>query len=219
MPLRNAYRRNRRRFAKRKAMNIAVKYVNKLRRGVGRSRYGGIAQPIQYFKRSAYQVNFITSGVVDSFKNLTFRLQDVPQYTEFTSLYDQYCIKLVKIELIPRFNSGEVGLSSTPPIWSIIDKDGSFPTTNAQMLQYQNLKIKTSFGPHKRVLAPAIATELFETPVGTAYAPKQNVFIDASYVDVPHYGATIMIPANVGVGEPVSWDLRTTFYLAMKNVR
>lgn len=214
--LRNLRRRFRRNQTRRGVRQLTVPRTRAL--GLRRSRLGPV-QPVQYFKRTTYEVNWIQSGAVDSFKNLVFQLNQVPNYTEFTSLYDQYCIKGISFVLMPRFNSGEVALASTPPSWSILDYDGSFPTNNAAMLQYQNLKMKSGYGIHKRYLKPAISTEVYESPIGTAYAPKKNVFIDSAYVDVPHYGATVMIPANVGVGENVTWDLKITYYLAMKNVR
>lgn len=211
-------RRMRRRRATRRAGVRSVPVLRSTALGLRRSRTGP-RQPVQYFKRTTYQVNFIQSGALDSFQNLVFQLNQLPNYTEFTSLYDQYQIKGIKFVLMPRFNSGEVALSSCPPTWSILDYDGSFPVNNASMLQYQNLKMKTGYGNHARYLKPAISAELYESPVGTAYGPKKNVWIDAQYPDVPHYGATVMIPANVGPGENVFWDLKITYYLAFKNVR
>lgn len=218
----------RRRAAPARRGNLLALAGQRMRRSLAlsrRPRKGGIRQPVQFFKRLTYtNAALVTSQLSPQFLNLTFTLQDVPNYTEFTALYDQYCIKGVKFTLMPRFNSAlpapDVGtnVSSQPPqTWSVLDYDGGFPTTQTAMLQYQNLKMLPGTKWHSRYVVPAAQVEIFNG-ISTAYAPKKKLYIDTANPDVKHYGATIMVP-EVNTSSSVTWDLKTTYYLAFKNVR
>lgn len=193
------------------------------RLAVGRTKR--IRQPVQFFKRTVYHNALIKSSQLGpTFENFTFKLDAVPNYTEFTALYDQYCIKGVSLTLMPRYNiaapTPDGGVSATgqvPQTWSILDYDGSFPTTEAAMLQYQNLKMQKGTSWHKRYVVPAVSAEIFNG-VTTAYAPKKRLFLDTANPDVKHYGATVMVP-QVNVDTDCAWDVKIVYYLAFKNVR
>lgn len=197
----------------------------RLNRLAPRSR---IAQPVQFFKRTTYTNAFLTtSTTAPSFKDLEFKLSDVPNFTEFTALYDQYCIKGVKVVFMPRFN---VALSNSidplnypvssqiPQVWSILDYDGANPTTQNAMLQYQNLKITKGTSYHNRYVIPAVVNEVYNSPTTTAYAPKKKVWLDSANTSVPHYGMTVMVP-EANTSSSAAWDVKITYYLAFKNVR
>lgn len=185
--------------------------------GLRRSaRMGGLRQPVQYFKRATYKINAITAtSGGPSFVDFTFQLADVPNHTEFTALYDQYCIKGVKMEFIPRFNVANLG-DTIPELFSIVDYDGSAPSTEPGFLQYQNLKMTRGTQIHKRYLKPAVLPQVFQG-VTTGYSIKKNQWIDSADDALPHYGVSTWLPTS-GANNP-SWDLKVTYYLAFKNVR
>lgn len=206
----------------RSALGKRIKYKTYARRRpINLSSIGRVAQPVQFFKRSQYQNAWICSQIGSaSFKNLEFKLSDVPQVTEFTTLYDQYCIKGVRFTLMPRYNVNTplTGTPQIPQVWSILDFDGSFPTTQDGMLQYQNLKMTPGTGYHKRYLVPAISNAIFNGGITTAYSVKKRQWIDCSDPSVPHFGGTVMIP-SVNADSESCWDIKVTYYLAFKNVR
>ena len=203
-----------------RALRARGRYLQRRLRRSRMPRVGGVLQPVQYFKRSTYQTNWVLNDTINNtFKSLEFYLSSVPNHTEFTSLYDQYCIKKVVFTLIPKFNVNTL-TDIVPPVWSVLDYDGTFPTNQDGMLQYQNLHTTRGQTWHKRVLTPAILTNQYNG-LTTAYTPKKGQFIDCQNDSVPHYGARIMLlPGVTGGSEtPFAYDLKTTYYLAFKNVR
>lgn len=195
--------------------------LRRARRAV-RPRIGrNIAQPVQYFKRTAYLTNWLTNDtIIDKFKNFTVQLSDVPGYNEFIQLYDQYKIAKVVVSLVPMFNTSEplnASSSTVPPTWSILDYDGGFPATRNAMLEYQNLRMVNGHKWHKRVFVPRMQATVYNG-VTSAYVPRTG-FIDCGSSGVPHYGATFMALPIGGVDGPFSYDLKVTYYLAFKNVR
>lgn len=207
---------NRRRPVNPRAARARARYV---RRGMQRSRLGTrVAQPVQFFKRSTYQTNWIVNDTItNSFKDLTFTLADVPNHTEFTSLYDQYKLSKVVFTLIPKFNSNEPFTGIVPPTWSILDYDGAFPNTPTAMLQYTNLHMVPGQKWHKRVLVPKFPNSVYKSSVTSGYQPNTG-FLDCNDDTVPHYGATVMLMPT-GVEGPFAYDLKVTYYLSFKNVR
>ena len=66
-------------------------------KGKKKGRRGPPRQPVHYFKRNTYAINAVTSSATtDTFQSVSFQLADVPNFTEFTSLYDQYQIQSIK---------------------------------------------------------------------------------------------------------------------------
>lgn len=188
-----------------------------LRRRKRISRGIRIKQPVQFFKRTQMYTNWIVNNsTFNQLKSYTFLLNELPNHTEFTNLYDQYQIKGAQVTLIPKFNVNTI-VDIVPPTWSTLDYDGSFPTTDTQMLQYQNLHTVRGQRNHKRYLKPALLQQAYQG-LTTAYAPKKNVWIDCSNDAVPHYGVTFMLPP-IGATEPFAYDLKVVYYLAFKNVR
>lgn len=193
------------------------------RRGMRRSMISrGIRQPVQYFKRSVWLPNWITTtAVTDSFAALKFNLSQVPQFTEFTQLYDQYCIKGVKFELIPQFDSANVALTTSQNVinqnYSCIDYDDvSVPSGLDTLLQYQNVQRCPSTRIMKRYIKPKVATQVYSTALTTNYSSKSNVWLDCTQPDTEHYGVKFGF-----TGGPITqkYGLRMIFYMAFKNVR
>lgn len=188
-------------------------------RRIGRSKRG-LRQPVHYFKQSIYSMgSVVASSSGDSFVNFTFTVANLPNLTALTSLYDQYCIKGIKVRIIPRFNSADVVSTTQPPaLWSIIDYDGTYPTTLDGLTQYQNLKITRGTGEHTRYLKPKLLNYIYQTSVGNAYTPRANQWVDCANSTVAHYGMCVGVP-QIFVGDSCKWDTIVTYYLAFKNVR
>jgi hypothetical protein len=186
-----------------------------------------IAQPIQYFKRSVWSPStFNLTNGIDNFRGLNFRLNQLPNFSEFTSLYDQYKICGVKVELYPRYDTATQtpGLIGTSPdtsyqqtrVFSVLDYDDSSTfTTMDTLMQYQNIKETSSVQKHVRFLKPKYANRIFATGVSDGFKPGSG-FIDCTYNNVEHYGVKFGFQAP---SMNLSYDMRTTFYLAFKNVR
>lgn len=185
-------------------------------------RYPGVAQPVQYFTRTAYRQNFfsVAPGAGAGYA-LNFQLNNLANATEFTNLYDQYCIKGIKIDFIPRCTEA---MPNNPNLignlWSVIDRDDSTAPVNINtVLQYQNLKRTQHTDVHSRYFKPSVAAEFFATGIATTYGEKKNQWLDCTNDTVEHYGIKLWTD-GLPVGAPaISYDVVIKFYLAFKNVR
>jgi len=184
-------------------------------------QYGGrrIAQPVQLFKRTAYSTAFtvLAGGAAAAGGARAFSLSQVPNSAEFSTLYDQYQIKGIKVQMIPRYTEALPGASTIGNMWSVIDYDDQVvPPGIDTLMQYQNVKRTRLNQVHTRYFKPKVATEVFNTGIATAYAPKANVWLDCTSTTVEHYGIKFWFDSSTA---GVTFDLQVTYYLAFKNVR
>lgn len=138
-------------------------------------------------------VNDITKNPADSGYGISFRLSDLPSFTQFTSLFDFY--KLDWVEYIFVLKSSTV-TNFGPIIYFAEDHDGDTAPTRPQMLAAQTTQIVT-FGTDRTTvkfrLRPNIVREVFRgvTP-GYERAPP-GIWLDCANADIPHYGVKYFI--------------------------
>lgn len=190
-----------------------------------RQQYSGkLRQPVQFFTRSYYipaHITIPTGGPSVGYADF-FTLNSLPDFTDFTALYDQYQIKAVKYTLLPRIsNAGPSGAVGNPSIlgniWSVLDYDDSnVPTSLNQLLQYQNLKRTQYHKIHSRFIKPTVQLGV-GSPL-TSSAIKKRQWLDAASTAIPHLGIKLWVDGSLG-SYPLTFDLQVKMYLAFKNVR
>lgn len=131
----------------------------------------------------------IPKNVLDAGAAFDFSLNDVPNSTDFTNLFDRY--SLDKIELMFFYQNTPAATTNAFPtlVHSIDVNDASTPTLQNQVLERGNVKIESftlsknviriTFIP--RTLAPASGALLsLQMPLGT--------LVDTASPDQPYYG-------------------------------
>lgn len=215
---------------------IGANRVRYVRKRLARRSGGRIRQPVQFFKRSVWKPLFITAtGAAPHGNDVPWSyiptLADVTNSSEFTALYDQYQIKGVKVEIIPKFTQMD-GLTGSSPgvpassmqlpnIASVLDYDGigTFNTMDV-LCEYQNLKMTRGNRVHKRYFKPAVQSAVYQGLASTGYNPKKNVWLDCNNASVPHYGLYGLVTvSDTDTNIRIDCDARITYYLAFKNVK
>lgn len=130
-----------------------------------------------------------------------FRLDNLPQYTDFTALYDHYAIEQVDVEMDCLANSAPTSndpnfptnQGKMPSITYVPDfDDANVPVTASNINEYQRAKTFTFRGsgkPLKFSIKPRTAVTIYRSGVTSAYAPAaEGMPLDLGYIDIPHYG-------------------------------
>jgi len=175
------------------------------------------SQPVHTFKRSYYIPAYASVTTANVYGAYAFNLNDVPNASEFTTLFDQYRINSVRWRLIPRGSSAEAGTNNNVgKIFSVLDMDdGVAPTSIDQLCQYPSLKTTRTTSDHTRTLRPAFATTVYNTSTLSAYGQRRG-WIDADYSQVPHYGIKWCIQGTSGAQ---IFDLLIDYSLSFKGIR
>lgn len=208
---RNRIRRNRR---NRRRLNV-VKRQHTARNAVG-----------HLFKRVAYLENYIGiegGGVGNkTIGAMTFSLDQLPAYTDFTQLYDLYKINKVRVQFIPKMSSAVLADSAQMPVvHTIIDSNDSSNPTFIEMMQNEDLKTTRGTVLHTRYFTPKCQLKLYESLATDGYAAaRRNPFISTNDPSVPHYALKWVIE-NPITGGSAYWycDVKVTYYLALREVQ
>jgi len=163
-----------------------------------------------------------------------FKLADLPNYTEFTALFDAYQINAVKISIVPLFNSGDPGQVSNsgnnyysiPHLASVVDIDGAVspPGDQATLLQYNNCKLRRLTKPTTIYIKnPRVADAEYQNGVLSGYGEGQKKkWIDCSSPSVQHYGARwwmdTLNSTGYGLDKRFQADVYVTYYVKFKRV-
>lgn len=123
----------------------------------------------------------------------------MPNYADFTALYDKYRIDWVDVTMTFNGNTHTGGSTqSLPRIFFVEDGDDANSINMASIQQYDNLKI-FQFGTGEGVMKtirihPKPQEMVYYTSTLTGYQQGSNKkFIDTTYPDVPQYGAKIVV--------------------------
>jgi len=144
------------------------------------------------FSRSFSAVNLTAGTSVDVSGSIVVSLNNLPNYTEITNLFDEYRIMQVVCEFLPFTNT-----NNAPPLYTAIDPDdGVTPTSADQLRQLDTCRIVPSNVYFERTFTPMVSAALY-TGSFTGYGnirPTQ-VWIDNASPNVQHYGLKYYWPA------------------------
>lgn len=174
---------------------------------------------VYYFTRwSDFGTSTVASSLTPGYFGFNFSLSDLPNYTEFTSLYDYYKIKAVKVVFLPQMTEN-VSLGSVNNPYSYarfqtaIDySDSNPPTTLDELREYKSYKFTPLLKPHTR------------------YIPSPK-FLDSSGFQLTNWMATSSPNVNYNglkvCIEPIGstgtlnmyYSMSVKMYLAFKNVK
>lgn len=182
------------------------------------------------------QSNGVSGTPTECSLSLQFSLNDIPNVSEFTTLFDQYKLKavVVTIKMLQNPNALYIPTQSSntscnfyPTIWYTSDFDDQMTQTLAQIKEFERVKHRVLY-PNKElkiVLRPKTLSQLYRTSVTTGYANTPgSPWLDLANTDIPHYGLKTVFDFE-GLQMPATTDVRFTFkinakyYFVCKNAR
>lgn len=184
-----------------------------------------IADQLHHFKRTYEWGTPIQSGNVDVHNAFYFQLDQLPNYTEFTNLYDQYKVYSITYTIMPTFNVNLVTATNTTqltPVLYVHDYDDSNAlASDTDYYQYSNLKMKRAGSTFKIQLYPKIAGAVYQSAVSTGYStlPSNKQWIDIAQYQVKHYGIKIKFPTCFATSNYTTYRALITVHFACRNAR
>lgn len=182
---------------------------------------------VRSVKRTAYAGPLQSAGATAqvAYGSSAFTLNSLPNYTDFTSLFDQYRITKVSMYCIPRVTgyvlsqtSGSV-VDPTAPTpacvfhYAIDHTDVTTPSALGDILQYDNHRTVNAYKPFTITLKPAAADTMWQGVSASGYGPKPNAWIDSKSYAVQHYGMKWAWQCN---SDYCYLDVYTTYWVDFK---
>lgn len=181
-------------------------------------RYNKRGQKVYLFKRHCDFGELTIANNVDTLQAYNFSLQDVPDFDEFTALYDCYKINAIKIMFIPQqTQSVSIGNINNPNassrFFSAIDYNDDSPVTIQEIRQYQSCKMTPILRTHKRYFKPRIQDR------GATYTPGRP-WINTSSPDQNYFGLKVAVePMDSTNTLEMKYTVEVKFYMSFKSVK
>jgi len=157
--------------------------------------------------RRTYSITILSANTGVTANGFSFALSNLPNYTEFTSLFDQYRILQASVSFLPYANSSSSGaVSGSFPgiIASAIDYDDASLPGATDLQQYESYKRNPAFEEFVRTIKPRVAIAAYNGSTFTGYVNRYAPWIDANSPSVPHYGLkTVIINSTYATSTPV----------------
>jgi len=172
-----------------------------------------------HLKRTAF-VGEIVASAAQTFGSFTFSLDDLPNWAEFTSLFQMYRINCVVLKLVPGFSDAAAGQTTRlPTIHMANDYLTLAPWSNAnEAFQYQGLVSRRADRMLTWKVTPRALIDAYTGGVsGASIMPKAKQWISTSTggEQVQHYGVKYFLDAPV-LSTALTIKVYATYYLSCK---
>lgn len=226
----------RRRYSRRGRRRYGRRYRKYYRRS--RKSYKRFKRNVYHFKRSYSTA--VEIGASAGFANFyggvaTIAFNQLPNYTEFTNLYDEYRINCICFKFAPliratnvTFADSNIGAAQkytsnlgwyTPKFHWVRDyDDAGAPTAVTQLQEYQTYHTRDFTRPIKVKCWPAVSVPVYKTGIAFGYGSKFKQWIDCAHPDVPYYCLKFGVD-NINLNQRMFYSIEATFYFSCKDVR
>lgn len=180
--------------------------VRTITRLSGSRRNRRYTSTIHSFKRTydygAYGI--VTDGINPTYSAFNFSMNDMPGYTELTTLYDFYKLTGVLFHVIPykQTDSNSVGTTNntfqTPIFYAVDRSDAAAPTSVGEILEYNDHKISSVWKGFKIYIS--------NPKFSDATSAIRGGWVSTSNASLNWYGLKIAIPPT---------NVATTFYVVI----
>lgn len=171
-----------------------------------------------------YLTNYEPATTQPYTAGLEFQLASVLNYTEFTSLFQEYRINCVVVKFTPTWDTNDIGNQTiaTPvrmPVigWAIDYNDAATPSSIDTISEFANYKETMFNKPIKIKIWPAVAPTLYANNLLVGYGVKRRQWIRSANSDVKHYGLKFMV-YNITPNLKYAWNYKIKYYLSFRQM-
>lgn len=222
-------------MVKRKAAGALRRKAKKPRTTVALSRASILRQPKITFQRTSFygSMGFGSAATTDFWKYNVLNIGSMNNYTEFTSVFDEYKIHALKYTFRPRYDGVDVNGQATPvstntlcyahvindPASTVIPAGAYNATTLNTFLEQGNVKSHVLTKPFSVYFKPMVARQLFGG--GTASSMIKAPWIKTSETAVDHRGFHMFLQNNnMSTSNPgLILDIFVTYYVSFKGLK
>ncbi len=241
------YRRRNRPPGYRRRRNAKKRYYKRQRTRLGKPS-GGLRQSVYLFKRRHTEIIQLNTQTLPAgwsqdgtqlFKTFEYRLNDLVNFADFTSLFSLYKLTAVKTTFIfANTNSTTQAASSSAPmltnpntqiiVWYNRHPQGQVPTLDRAFFE-ENTASKRRLGlnggkPINFYTPLKQSNMIYESATGTDYTLQYPKWISTQEANAPHYGSNVMLERADGeifAGDSNNYQklrIESTYYIACKAV-
>lgn len=185
----------------------------------------------QFLKHKLQGADLVLTAGTTGQSIVNFNLTLVPNFADYTAIYEQYRIVGIKFELLPRENVNTATSTQAldhADIVTVIDSTevslpGATPPTYSSLINYGNVKRTMSNRRHVRYFRPAVLVPSYisgtiggtTTPMTFGVMPRYRQWIDTGEPNVPHLGLIVGYNATT-TQVAINMSTWVTYYVQFK---
>lgn len=213
------------RYGKKKRMLRRRKFVKRgYRKGAARVN---LKNQVHYFSRKVNLGSIVSVGLnTPTLTSLSFKLNDVPNVSEFTALFDQF--KLSYVKLMFKLNqdpSAQTAVNAFyPTMYHSVDHDDvSAPTSLNDMREHGRTRM-TVLRPNRYSVVKIKPSVLFEVSRNsgagtTTFVPKWRQWVDMAHPDTIHYGLKYALDNTFNLNPNYSLEVQAQYWFQCRDTR
>lgn len=156
----------------------------------------------------------------------TFKLSDLPSYSEYQALFDFYTIKCVSLKLIPVSVQQMVTTNDwsgtnnfyCPMVYACIDlNDDTTPVSEVELLEKDGVRYFPMTAGRSFKIYPKVQTLVFQSGVSSAYGQSTDKWMDTDYPSILYYGFKIYVKADGNYANVFTYRVLCKYYLQFKD--
>lgn len=170
-----------------------------------------------------YRLSNVNFTVASFSGALAFRLNQLPNYAEFTALFDCYKIWKAEVQFIPKYNVSDYSSGGSayglPTIYIAEDRNNAVaPATINALAEFSTCIARRFDRPITYTCWPTLTVSGVGAGGGVIIDDRQkDLWIRNQYPDVDHYGCLYAVDMPVGLGD-FKCDIVVKMFLKFKDV-
>jgi len=199
-------------------------YKRRITNRVALARSVNTRSDLHYFKRFAFKATISPSPGDVAYGAMSFQLDQLPAYTEFASLFDQYRIEKIDIVFSTRLDPSSSSAAAQawfPRLFTLVDNDDTTIPSGADELRQSarcQLSIVKPDSFVRRSFTPKCLATVYNTAVSSGYALSNNTWLDMATPSVPHYGLKYAVE-NLSTLNTQTILVEVSYHLAFRDSR
>jgi hypothetical protein len=172
--------------------------------------------------RRTYSLATMSANTGDTVLAFYFALNNMPNYTDFTNLFDSYSILEAVVTFLPFATStASTAVTSSFPgyigTW-LETNDASLPANMSEGQQYESFQRNVATVPFARVVRPRSAVAAYSGTF-TSYANKYGQWIDTASPAVQFYGLKSVITGSTYATSTKVYEVEATITVKFRSIK
>jgi len=186
-------------------------------------------QVLEVFTDSVGLVNgnqIVQASASAIFGSIAFEVGDLDGWSNMSSLFDQYRVDRVDVLLKPTSNSLSLNLATSPnqaspDLYVVVDRDDSTAlTSNAQLRQYENCRVMSSYQGIRVNFIPSITPAYYQSGSFVGYGIEESRWLDVASSAIPHYGIKFGVEAlQTSSTSRFAWNVVCYLHISFRSSR
>jgi len=184
-------------------------------------------QGVHTFIRKVHSQLTLTNTNDQDGSLMFFQLYQLPNYSDFTNLFNEFKINKISVQFIPRVTShGITDVESTDPavvalLATYVDKnDLTSPASMNEIYENQNCKVTRGSQMHTRTFVPHVRLEGPDATSASYAITNKNCWINVDNKEVYWLGLKYWYQATKAATEDsIVFDVIKTFYISCRQSR